>query len=74
MCSINLLVKWIAIYACFATASPTDAKFRKTHGGKTALFLAVEKSLLENASYLLDNGSSVDCQDNDENSSLVVGQ
>ncbi|KAM9444339.1 dynein axonemal heavy chain 12 isoform 1-T2 [Clarias gariepinus] len=53
-------------------ASPTDAKFRKTHGGKTALFLAVEKSLLENASYLLDNGSSVDCQDNDENSSLVV--
>ncbi|XP_060766570.1 dynein axonemal heavy chain 12 isoform X3 [Neoarius graeffei] len=54
-------------------ASTTDAKSRKTHQGKTALFLAVEKGLLENTCYLLDNGSSPDCLDNDEDSPLVTG-
>ncbi|XP_060766569.1 dynein axonemal heavy chain 12 isoform X2 [Neoarius graeffei] len=53
-------------------ASTTDAKSRKTHQGKTALFLAVEKGLLENTCYLLDNGSSPDCLDNDEDSPLVT--
>ncbi|XP_058229006.1 dynein axonemal heavy chain 12 [Hemibagrus wyckioides] len=53
-------------------ASPTDAKSRRTHRGKTALFSAIEKGLLENACYLLDNGSNPDCLDNDEDSPLVI--
>ncbi|XP_027023613.2 dynein axonemal heavy chain 12 [Tachysurus fulvidraco] len=53
-------------------ASPTDAKSRRSHRGKTALFLAVEKVLLENACYLLDNGSSPDCLDNDDDSPLSI--
>lgn len=65
---------WIDIYDCFTTASTTDAKSRKTHQGKTALFLAIEKGLLENTCYLLDNGCSPDCLDNDEDSPLVIGQ
>lgn len=67
VCSTNL-------FDCSTTASPTDAKFRTTRRGKTALFLAIEKGLLENASYLLDNGSSPDCLDSDEDSLLVIGQ
>ncbi|XP_067287663.1 dynein axonemal heavy chain 12-like [Pseudorasbora parva] len=54
------------------TASPEDAKHRKTHRGKTALFLAVEKGLLDNACFLLDNGSSPDSLDQEEDSPLVV--
>lgn len=42
--------------------------------GKTALFLAVEKGLLDNACFLLDNGSSSDSLDKEEDSPLVVGQ
>lgn len=57
-----------------STASPEDAKHRKTHQGKTALFLAVEKGLLDNACFLLDNGSSPDSLDKEEDSPLVVGQ
>ncbi|XP_053509033.1 dynein axonemal heavy chain 12 [Ictalurus furcatus] len=53
-------------------ASSTDAKSRITHRGKTALFSAIEKGLLENACYLLDNGSSPDCLDHDEDSPLVI--
>ncbi|RXN10202.1 ankyrin repeat and SOCS box 14 [Labeo rohita] len=53
-------------------ASPEDAKHRKTHRGKTALFLAVEKGLLDNACYLLDHGSSPDTLDKEEDSPLVV--
>ncbi|KTG35932.1 hypothetical protein cypCar_00032830 [Cyprinus carpio] len=55
------------------TASPEDAKHRKTHRGKTALFLAVEKGLLDNACFLLDHGSSPDALDKEEDSPLVVG-
>ncbi|XP_051769270.1 dynein axonemal heavy chain 12 isoform X1 [Ctenopharyngodon idella] len=54
------------------TASPEDAKHRKTHRGMTALFLAVEKGLLDNACFLLDNGSSPDSLDKEEDSPLVV--
>ncbi|KAK9966896.1 hypothetical protein ABG768_003982 [Culter alburnus] len=54
------------------TASPEDAKHRKTHMGKTALFLAVEKGLLDNTFFLLDNGSSPDSLDKEEDSPLVV--
>lgn len=57
-----------------STASPEDAKHRETHGGKTALFLAVEKGLLDNACFLLDNVSSPDSLDKEEDSPLVVGQ
>lgn len=57
-----------------STASPEDAKHRKTHMGKTALFLAVEKGLLDNTFFLLDNGSSPDSLDKEEDSPLVVGQ
>ncbi|KAK2874785.1 hypothetical protein Q8A67_021938 [Cirrhinus molitorella] len=53
-------------------ASPEDAKHRKTHRGKTALFLAVEKGLLDNACFLLDHGSSSDALDKEEDSPLVV--
>lgn len=66
VCSTNL-------FDCSTTASPTDARFKTTHQGKTALFLAIETNLLENASYLLNNGSSPDCLDNDEDSPLVIG-
>ncbi|XP_076850435.1 dynein axonemal heavy chain 12 [Brachyhypopomus gauderio] len=54
------------------TASPTDAKLRKTHRGKTALFLAVEQRLLDNVCYLLDNGSSPDCLDGEEDTPLFA--
>uniref|UniRef100_A0A8C1JJS8 Ankyrin repeat and SOCS box containing 14a n=1 Tax=Cyprinus carpio TaxID=7962 RepID=A0A8C1JJS8_CYPCA len=54
------------------TASPEDAKHRKTRRGKTALFLAVEKGLLDNACFLLDHGSSPDSLDKEEDSPLVV--
>ncbi|XP_052425425.1 ankyrin repeat and SOCS box protein 14-like isoform X4 [Carassius gibelio] len=54
------------------TASPEDAKHRKTRQGKTALFLAVGKGLLDNACFLLDHGSSPDTLDEDEDSPLVV--
>lgn len=57
-----------------STASPEDAKHRKTHMGKTAVFLAVEKGLLDNTFFLLDNGSSPDSLDKEEDSPLVVGQ
>lgn len=57
-----------------SSASPEDAKHRKTHRGKTALFLAVEKGLLDNACFLLDHGSSPDALDKEEDSPLVVGQ
>ncbi|XP_066529155.1 dynein axonemal heavy chain 12 [Hoplias malabaricus] len=53
-------------------ASPTDAKHRRTHRGKTPLFLAVEKGLLDNACYLLDNGSSPDCLDGEEDTPLFI--
>ncbi|XP_007251595.3 dynein axonemal heavy chain 12 [Astyanax mexicanus] len=52
--------------------SPTDAKYNKTHRGKTPLFLAVEKGLLDNACYLLDNGSSPDCLDGEEDTPLML--
>ncbi|XP_016143645.1 ankyrin repeat and SOCS box protein 14-like [Sinocyclocheilus grahami] len=54
------------------TASPEDAKHRKTRQGKTALFLAVEKGLLDNTCFLLDHGSSPDTLDKEEDSPLVV--
>ncbi|XDV51187.1 hypothetical protein PO909_020113, partial [Leuciscus waleckii] len=54
------------------TASPEDAKHRKTRRGKTALFLSVEKGLLDNACFLLENGSSADSLDQEEDSPLVV--
>uniref|UniRef100_A0A4W4FAJ7 SOCS box domain-containing protein n=1 Tax=Electrophorus electricus TaxID=8005 RepID=A0A4W4FAJ7_ELEEL len=54
------------------TASPADAKLKKTLRGKTALFLAVEEGLLDNACYLLDNGSSPDCLDGEEDTPLFV--
>lgn len=57
-----------------SSASPEDAKHRKTRQGKTALFLAVEKGLLDNACFLLDHGSSPDALDKEEDSPLVVGQ
>ncbi|XP_077060321.1 ankyrin repeat and SOCS box protein 14 isoform X2 [Siphateles boraxobius] len=54
------------------TASPEDAKHRQTHRGKTALFLSVEKGLLDNACFLLENGSGADSLDQDQDSPLVV--
>ncbi|XP_056324185.1 ankyrin repeat and SOCS box protein 14 isoform X2 [Danio aesculapii] len=54
------------------TASPEEAKHRKTHRGKTALFLAVEKGLLDNTFFLLDHGSSPDPLDKEEDSPLIV--
>ncbi|XP_051957883.1 dynein axonemal heavy chain 12 [Xyrauchen texanus] len=53
-------------------ASPEDSKHRGTHHGKTALFLAVEKGLVENTCFLLDNGSSPDTLDEEEDSPLIV--
>ncbi len=57
-----------------SSASPEEAKHRKTRQGKTALFLAVEEGLLDNARSLLDHGSGADALDDEEDSPLVVGQ
>ncbi|XP_064162168.1 dynein axonemal heavy chain 12 isoform X1 [Anguilla rostrata] len=53
-------------------ASPPGAEQVRTLQGKTPLFLAVEQGLEENASFLLQKGSSPDSQDEDEDSPLVA--
>ncbi|XP_065115373.1 dynein axonemal heavy chain 12 [Paramisgurnus dabryanus] len=54
------------------TASHVELKDRRTHRGKTPLFLAVEKGFLDNACFLLDSACSPDTLDNEEDSPLVV--
>ncbi|XP_010880394.2 dynein heavy chain 12, axonemal isoform X2 [Esox lucius] len=53
-------------------ASTENAVECRTLRGKTPLFLAVEQGLIENATFLLENGSSPDCQDDEEDSPLIV--
>lgn len=50
-----------------------ESKDRRTRRGKTALFLAVEKGLLDNVCFLLDKSCSPDTLDVEEDSPLVVG-
>ncbi|XP_034535658.1 dynein heavy chain 12, axonemal-like [Notolabrus celidotus] len=40
--------------------------------GKTPLFIAVEKGLIENASFLLQHGADPDCKDQDEDAPLFA--
>ncbi|XP_029946888.1 ankyrin repeat and SOCS box protein 14 isoform X2 [Salarias fasciatus] len=54
------------------SASGPDSLERRTPRGQTALFLAVERGLIENASFLLDRGAKPDCQDQEEDSPLFV--
>ncbi|XP_056590879.1 dynein axonemal heavy chain 12 isoform X1 [Triplophysa dalaica] len=53
-------------------ASPVVSKDRRTRRGKTPLFLAVEKGLLDNVCFLLDNGCCPDTRDVEEDSPLIV--
>ncbi|KAK3519072.1 hypothetical protein QTP70_016355, partial [Hemibagrus guttatus] len=51
--------------------SPKGSGESRTLKGETPLFLAVVNGLRENATFLLQNGCSPDCQNDDEDSALV---
>ncbi|KAG7226674.1 hypothetical protein INR49_001844 [Caranx melampygus] len=53
-------------------ASGPDSVECRTPRGQTPLFVAVEKGLIENASYLLQHGSQPDPQDLEQDSPLLV--
>ncbi|XP_047440005.1 dynein axonemal heavy chain 12-like [Mugil cephalus] len=53
-------------------ASGPDSVEKRTLRGQTPLFLAVEKGLIENVSFLLKHGATPDCQDHDKDSPLFV--
>lgn len=53
-------------------ASGPDAVERQTLCGRTPLFLAVERGLMENASILLQRGAQPDPQDHEQDSPLLV--
>lgn len=55
-------------------ASSKEAIHKRSNKGKTPLFLAVEKGLIENASFLLDKGGSPSERDNEEDTLLVAGK
>ncbi|XP_061076152.1 dynein axonemal heavy chain 12-like [Conger conger] len=61
-----------AILEMTFAASPAGSEQVQTPQGKTPLFLAVEQGLEENASFLLQNGSCPDSQDEDEDSPLIA--
>nr|XP_046240871.1 ankyrin repeat and SOCS box protein 14-like isoform X2 [Scatophagus argus] len=53
-------------------ASGLDSVENRTPRGQTPLFLAVERGLIENASFLLQHGAQLNCQDEDQDSPLFV--
>ncbi|XP_069568767.1 dynein axonemal heavy chain 12 isoform X1 [Brachyistius frenatus] len=53
-------------------ASGSESAERRTLRGQTPLFLAVERGLMENASFLLDCGAQPDSQDQDRDAPLFV--
>ncbi|XP_076600251.1 dynein axonemal heavy chain 12 [Chaetodon auriga] len=55
----------------FRGSGPASVDCR-TPQGQTPLFLAVERGLLENASFLLQHGAQPDSQDQDQDSPLLV--
>ncbi|XP_041816424.1 dynein heavy chain 12, axonemal-like [Chelmon rostratus] len=55
----------------FKGSGPGSVECR-TPRGQTPLFLAVERGLLENASFLLQHGAQPDSQDQDQDSPLLV--
>lgn len=55
------------------SASGPDSVDRRSVQGQTPLFLAVERGLVDNASFLLTHGAHADSQDHDQDSPLVVG-
>eukprot|EP00066_Takifugu_rubripes_P011581 XP_011600847.1 PREDICTED: ankyrin repeat and SOCS box protein 14 [Takifugu rubripes] len=54
------------------SASPPGAAQCRTLNGETPLFLAVVRGLRENATFLLQNGSSPDLQNDEQDSPLVA--
>ncbi|KAK7884177.1 hypothetical protein WMY93_027300 [Mugilogobius chulae] len=54
------------------SASPPGAAQCRTLKGETALFLAIVHGLRENATFLLQNGSSPDTQNDEQDSPLVA--
>uniref|UniRef100_A0AAY4AUN6 SOCS box domain-containing protein n=1 Tax=Denticeps clupeoides TaxID=299321 RepID=A0AAY4AUN6_9TELE len=54
------------------TASPRGAEHKRCHRGKTPLFLAVEKCLVDNASFLMEKGCSANIVDVDEDTPLFI--
>lgn len=55
----------------FKASGPDSVKARSLCG-QTPLFVAVEKGLIENATFLLQHGADPDCQDQEEDSPLFV--
>ncbi|KAK2915461.1 hypothetical protein Q8A73_006055 [Channa argus] len=53
-------------------ASGPDSVECRTRRGQTPLFLAVERGLMENASFLLKHGAQLDSQDQDQDSPLLA--
>lgn len=58
--------------SCPAASGPDSVECR-TLRGQTPLYLAVERGLIENASFLLKHGAQPDSQDHDQDSPLLVG-
>ncbi|XP_019123837.2 dynein heavy chain 12, axonemal isoform X2 [Larimichthys crocea] len=52
--------------------SGPDSVERRTLRGQTPLFLAVERGLIENVSFLLQHGAQPDSQDQDEESPMLI--
>lgn len=55
-------------------ASPPGAAQCRTLKGETPLFLAVVHGLRDSATFLLQNGSSPDLQNDEQDSPLVAGK
>lgn len=67
MCADLLCWIWVS-------ASPPGTVQCRTLKGETPLFLAVLHGLRDNATFLLQNGSSPDIQNDEQDSPLVAGQ
>lgn len=69
------------IHTCFSISlghlalpgSPPGAAQCRTLKGESPLFLAVVRGLRENATFFLQNGSSPDLQNDEQDSPLVAG-
>lgn len=67
------LIPWDPNICLGFTASNPGAAQCRTLNGETPLFLAVVRGLRENATFLLQNGSSPDLQNDEQDSPLVAG-
>lgn len=61
------------LFGVWVPVSPPGVAQCRTLQGETPLFLAVVHGLRENATFLLQNGSSPDLQNDEQDSPLVAG-